>query len=332
MVNPLVLALSLAFSLSMPATPAWAQTAPDAAPEQILIVGQRPGPGLWKVSRDDHVLWIFGTYSPLPVQMVWRSQQVETVLAQSQEFLDAPGSSVKVGFSQAFNLITALPFAIGAKNNPDGAMLRDVVPPDVYARWTVLKKKYIGDDTGIEAERPIFAAPALFEKAMAQAGLGGDVTGAIRQIATKHKVKYTSTGIVLVLENPRGTLRDFKKSPMDDLACFTKTIDRLEVDLDAMRARANAWATGDVELMRKLSYPDQVAACNSAVVDSAVMKSLPGGATLEQRMRDAWLAAVEKALATNQSTFAMLPVSHILSPTGLLAALQAKGYVVEQPD
>jgi uncharacterized protein YbaP (TraB family) len=326
--------LVLTFCLALLAAPALAQTAPDAAPEQILIVGQRPGPGLWKVSKDDHVLWIFGTYSPLPVKMVWRSQQVETVLAQSQEFLDTPGTTVKVGFSQAFNLVTALPFAIGAKNNPDGARLQDVVPPDVYARWTVLKKKYIGDDTGIERERPIFAAPALFTKAMAQAGLGsdGEVTAALRQIAKKHNVKYSSTSIALVLDNPRGTLRDFKKSPMDDLACFTKTIDRLEVDLDAMRARANAWATGDVELMRKLSYPDQVSACNSAVVDSAVVKSLPGGATLEQRMRDTWLAAVEKALATNQSTFAMLPVSHIFSSTGLLADLQAKGYVVEQPD
>ena len=327
---------SIAFflSASLLATPAWAQTDPDTAPEKILIVGQRPGPGLWKVSRDGHVLWIFGTYSPLPVKMVWRSQQVETVLSQSQEFLDTPGTSIKVGFSQALNLVTALPFAIGAKNNPDGARLQDVVPPPIYARWTVLKQKYIGDDTGIERERPIFAAPALFEKAMAQTGLGGDgeVTAAIRQIAKKHNVKYTSTSISLVVDNPRGAVRDFKKSPMDDLACFTKTIDRLEMDLDAMRARANAWAIGDVELMRKLSYADQVSACSSAVVDSAVVKSLPGGATLQQRMRDTWLAAVEKALATNQSTFALLPVAHIFSSTGFLADLQAKGYVVEQPD
>jgi hypothetical protein len=320
--------------LSLLATPAWAQIAADNPPEQILIVGKRPGPGLWKVSRDDHVLWIFGTHSPLPMKMVWRSQKVEAVLAQSQEFLGAPGAGVGVGFSQAFNLITALPFAIGAKKNPDGALLQDVVPPDVYARWTVLKKKYIGDDAGIETERPIFAAPALFDKALAQAGLGndGEVIAAIRQIAKKNKVKYIPTGITLHLDNPRGALRDFKKSPMEDLDCFTKTIDRLEVDLDAMRARANAWAIGDVELMRKLSYPDQVSACNSAVFNSTVMKSLPGAATLEQRMRDSWLAAVEKALATNRSTFAMLPVSQILNPTGLIAALQAKGYVVEQPD
>lgn len=326
--------LLLTLCLSLLATPAWAQTAADTAPEKILIVGQRPGPGLWKVSKDDHVLWIFGTYSPLPVKMVWRSQQVETVLARSQEILGLPGASVGVGFSQAFNLITALPFAIGAKRNPDGALLRDVVPPDVYARWTVLKRKYMNDDEGIERERPIFAAPALFDKAMAQAGLGNDsdVITAIRQIAKKNNVKYIPTQITLQLDNPRGALRDFKKSPMDDLECFTKTIDRLEVDVDAMRARANAWAIGDVEIMRKLSYPDQVSACNSAVFNSPVMKSLPGAATLPQRMRDAWMAAAEKSLATNKSTFALLPMSRILDSDGVLATLQAQGYTVEQPD
>ena len=272
--TPLVVTLCL----SLLSTPTWAQTAPDTAPEQILVVGKRPGPGLWKVSRDDHVLWIFGTNSPLPVKMVWRSQQVETVLAQSQEFLGAPGAGVSVGFSQAFNLITALPFLVGVKNNPDGARLQDVVPPDVYARWKVLKKKYIGDDAGIERERPIFAAPALFDKALAQSGLGNDrdVIATLLQIARKHHVKYTPTTIALDLDNPRGALRDFKKSPMEDLECFTKTIDRLEVDLDAMRGRANAWAIGDVELMRKLRYPDQVSACNAAVFNSAAMKSLPG--------------------------------------------------------
>ena len=230
-----------------------------AAGTEILIVGQRPGPGLWKVSKDDHVLWIFGTYSPLPIKMAWRSQQVETVLAQSQEILGAPGASVGVGFSQAFNLITALPFAIGAKKNPDGALLKDVVPPEVYARWTVLKQKYIGDDDGIEKERPIFAAPALFDKATAQAGLGNDneVIKAITQFAEEEQRQIHAHRSHAAVDNPRGALRDFKKSSMEDLECFTKTIDRLEVDLDAMRARANAWAIGDIEKMRKLSYPDQ---------------------------------------------------------------------------
>jgi uncharacterized protein YbaP (TraB family) len=320
--------------------PVWAQVESSAASsevagaERILIVGQRPGPGLWKISKGDHVLWIFGTYSPLPNKMVWRSQQVETVIAQSQEFLGLPAAGVGVGFSSSLNLLTALPFLVGIKKNPDGGRLQDVVPADVYARWTALKQKYIGANSSIETDRPIFAAQELYEKALEQSGLGSDrdVIASIKKIAQKNKLPFTSTGISVNLENPRGAVRDFKKSSIDDLACFTKTIDRLEIDLEAMRVRANAWAIGDVDTMRKLTFPDQKQACDSAVINSAWTQSLTGGQSLELRVREAWLAAAEKSLANNRSTFALLPVSQIMSPTGMVAALQAKGYAVEQPD
>ena len=44
----------------------------------ILVTGQQPGPGLWKVTHPsaghDHVLWILGSYGPLPRKMQWRSK------------------------------------------------------------------------------------------------------------------------------------------------------------------------------------------------------------------------------------------------------------------
>ena len=134
---------------AMGAAPAWSQTEPPPAPteqvepmaagedvvtETILVAGQRPGPGLWKVSKGDHVLWVFGTYSPLPKKMEWRSKEVEAILAQSQEYLRPPGATTDVGFLRQ---MTLLPFAIGFKKNPDGAELKDLLPEPVYARWPV---------------------------------------------------------------------------------------------------------------------------------------------------------------------------------------------------
>eukprot|EP01034_Spumella_vulgaris_P036081 gene36081-44497_t len=127
--------------LILPAASAWAQTETpppaaaaeataaieaeaEAVPEKILVVGQKPGPGLWKVSKDGHVLWVFGTYSPLPQKMEWRSQQVESILSQSQEYLTPPGASASVGWLRG---LTLLPSLIGVKKNPDGATLKDVL-------------------------------------------------------------------------------------------------------------------------------------------------------------------------------------------------------------
>lgn len=301
----------------------------EAAPEKILVVGQRPGPGLWKVSKGDHVLWVFGTYSPLPKKMEWRSHEVETILANSQEFLWPP--SPKVPF---FQIARALPFAIGADKNPDGALLKDVLPPDVYARWIPLREKYIWDIDRIERRRPIFAAGDLFSSALDKHGLtsGRDVREAIFKIAKKNKLKITEPKVELSVDSPVRAVRNFKKSSLDDIACFSKTIERLETDIDSMRIRANAWARGDLDTIRKLAFVDGGEACHSAIMNSAIMKDQPDIQTLDARLQQAWVAAAEQALANNASTFAIVSLKRILDPKGVLADLQAKGYLVEAPE
>ena len=317
------------------ATPAWAQPSPEPATvPSILVVGQRPGPALWKVSKGDHVLWIFASYTPLPKQMDWRSQQLETVLANSQELLGTPGTVISVGWGSSLNMITALPFLAGAKKNVDGARLQDQVPADVYARWTVLKQKYIGNDAGIEEERPVFAAETLSAKARAAIGMDGGsaVTKRIYELGKNWKIPITETSVKVPLENPRETLRDFKKSRLDDVACFTQTIDRLEEDLDMLRRRADAWAMGDIPMLRKLDVPDEKIACNAVFVDSKWMSGVKGGADLRPRVKAAWLAAADKSLAANRSTLAVLSMSELTSTDGMLAALRAKGYQIDEPE
>ena len=43
-----------------PAAPG-AAAVQEAAPATVIVEGRRPGPGVWKVSKDGHVLWVFGT-------------------------------------------------------------------------------------------------------------------------------------------------------------------------------------------------------------------------------------------------------------------------------
>jgi len=54
--------------------------------------------------------------------------------------------------------------------------------------------------------------------------------------------------------------------------------------------------------------------------------------SIEARMQERWLAAAEKSLAANASTFATLSLTYLLDPKGYMAALQARGYVVEKPE
>ena len=335
--------------LALAAAPSWAQSldpAPPAAsaaiaaatdaatdaepvPEQIVVVGQKPGPGMWKVSKDDHVLWIFGTYSPLPLKMDWRSHEVEAVIKRSQEYLAPPNGKVDIGYLQG---LMALPLLIGINDNPDGATLRDVLPAEVYARWLPLKEKYLPKNK--ERERPIFVANQLFSAALKQAGLSSStaVRKQVEKIVDDHQLKVTRTVLVLPVDNARRVIKDFKKSPLDDAACFSATLSRLETDIEGMRLRANAWSKGDIEAIRKLDFVDQQESCTNVIMNSAAVRDNPAFQGAEPRLRAMWVANAQAALARNSSTFAVLSMKDLLSPKGMVAALAAKGYKVEQPE
>lgn len=316
-----------------PATEATAATPTldngDAVPQTILVSGSRPGPGLWKVSKGEHVMWVFGAYSPLPAQMEWRSTRVEKIIANSQEYLKPPGVSIGVGWGG----LAAVPFLIGIKKNPDGAELKDVLPPEVYARWQPLREKYFGNDSGIERERPTFVAGELYSRALKQAGLskGDEVRATIGKLAEKHKLKFTDATYQVAIKDPAKAVREFKKSAMDDAPCLMKTIESLDTDVEVMRMHANAWAVGDLDEIRKLNFDDRANACIQGLSTGSLGKNQPELKTAQETALARWVEAAEKALATNASTFTVVPIKEILNPKGVIAILQGKGYTVEPP-
>ncbi len=301
--------------------------------EELLVSGEQPGPGLWRVTAStaegEHVLWILGSYGPLPKRMQWRSPALERALAQSTEVIAPPGVDTNVGVVRGALL---LPSLVGIRQNPNGETLQELVPPELYARWLLLKQRYLGNDRGVEKWRPIFAAGELYREAIGEAGLERNnvIWPAVEKAAKKRKLVITRPVVNVPLDKPRDLIREFKKSELEDLECFAKTIERLESDLDLMRVRANAWATGEVAVLRELAPVDQAGACLAVVTGSELLQSR-GLADLPARLADAWLTAAEDALARNASTVAVVWMSQLLQEDGLVAQLESRGYRVEAP-
>ncbi len=329
----LLLALWLASAAAQARDAVTSAVAVEPPLEEVLVTGEQPGPGLWKVRRasdpDGHVLWILGSYAPLPKKIDWRSKELEAAMAASQALIAPPSVDAKVG---ALGGVTLLPSLVGVRNNPGGQRLQDVVPPELYARWLPLKARYLGRDGDVEKWRPIFAAQELYFAALRKSGLApyGVVWPAVEKRARRAGLEITTPEVVVKVEKPREAIREFKQAPLSDLECFAKTIARLESDLDLMRVRANAWAVGDVAKLRELAPVDQASACIAVVFGSSVVQSR-GLGDLPERSAAAWLAAAEAALARNASTVAVLSIDRILAPDGYLAQLRARGYVVEEP-
>ena len=78
----------------------------------------------------------------------------------------------------------------------------------------------------------------------------------------------------VVIENPRAALKAFKSSAPHDVTCFIRTLDSIEQDIPAMKARANAWATGDLQALRELPDSARRDACVAAIADAGFAHTL----------------------------------------------------------
>jgi uncharacterized protein YbaP (TraB family) len=307
---------------SIRASPAAA--VPPQQLEEIAIVGERPGPRLWKVSKADHVLWLLGTLNHLPKRMTWRSSEVDAALAQSQELLTSgPSVSASVGPIGAIRLYLQWR---RTQKSPDHLKLDVWLPAPLYARFELLKARFDAGDDSIEELRPSFAALRLYEHAVDAAGMTAheEVEQAVIKLAKRRGIPIQRAE--LKVEDPSGALKEVSALPPTmEIDCMAATVTRIETDLPSMQERARAWAVGDVDRLRALPYPNQREACLSALSNSPRIKALV------ERVTQAWNSEAETALTRNRVSFAMRPIYELLDADGPLARFRAEGYRVEGP-
>jgi hypothetical protein len=330
----------LALAASCARVPATAQ---DVEPlDEVVVSGEYPGPGLWKITRADdaggHVLWIVGEPPPLPKRMKWKSKDIEAIALGAQEILlDSAvrmDTDEKIGF---FTGLTLLPAIFEARRNPDDARLEDVLPAPLYARWLVQKDLYLGRERGVESWRPLFAANKLLKAAykdlkLRESGVIWDVIG---KLAQKHKIKVTAPVKLYTIKrgDVRTKLKEFSRESLPDVECFGTIVALTEAlaDREQQNARAHAWAIGDHEALARFPpLPNPYLPCAMAVLSSQVAREVIP-ADIRQQVHALWLEAAEKSLAQNSTTFAIVPLVKLTRSGGYLEMLRDKGYLVEAP-
>ena len=330
--------LALAFALVFPAPFVAAAEAPAADGEvlqvldTVVVSGIQPGPGLWRVEKDGRVMWVLGTVAPLPKRMEWNSAEVEAKVAAAGVVLMPPTVTVNAKGAM-FGGLFLVPSMLKARNNPEKERLADVLPPADYARWQGLKKKYLPRNDAVEKRRPFLAAMELREEAFDQQDLSWrDIVGrVVKRAAGKTDVPIERPNVLLTVENPKAAIKEFASGAVDDLACFRRTLDQVENDLGTLATRANAWAQGEMAMLRDLTYTDNAQACTDALLGTGLAKR-SGFSDLPARVQAEWMAAAEKALATHAQSFAVLPMARVVGASGYLVALEKRGYTVLAPD
>jgi len=333
------LATTLALTCALHFTNSQAQS-PEAPLDEIVVSGEYAGPGMWQITHPDHpghTLWIVAEPPPLPVRMSWRSQNVERVASQSQEILMQTGVSLKpdekVG---VFRMLTLAPAALKLRKNPDKATLQDVLSPNVYARWLVQKKLYLGRDSGVEKLRPFLVAEKLRDAAFKELQLGfGGPWGTIWKLIQEKKIPVTNPTLEFTFKTDdlRGQLKAFAHQKLADEECFAKTVELTEVlsNKQMEDVRARAWATGDLAKLQELPpLPNPDASCEKAIIEALSMAT-PIPADLLEQMDGLWFTAAGTALAKNESTLAFVEMDQLLGERGYLERLRERGYEILAP-
>lgn len=294
------------------------QLPPDQL-EEVTVTGERAGPGLWHVSHGAAQLWIFGTVSPLPKDMTWRSKQLESLLDHTDQVLVA--KQVEIGVARALWLmVTQRDLLLAGK----GKKLKDVLPPDLYARFAAQRARLTDDPKKWEKYRPLIAAAFLQEDALKKVGLSTrlDLAEETRALARKHHVRveeFKVAGIRDLLDAVKTLSRTTEN------LCVAASLSTVETGLPRLINRAQAWATGDIERIQQLPESAEVAACRAAITYE------PGSGDLYALLRRTWLDNMERHLKTGGVTVAVVSMDMLLAPDGFLAELRKRGYAVEAP-
>ena len=298
------------------------QAPPPATIDALVVTGERTGPGLWHVhgpTGHRGEAWILGTVSPLPKSITWRSREVEELLGRTNVVLVNKPFEIGIVRGLWLYLTQRNVFVIS-----NGRRLADVMPADLYRRFETQRVKYSNDAEKWSRYRPIIATAFLEQAALHQVGLSArlDIGAEVRSLARRRSVPIEELKIAGV----RDFIDALKTMPKaTELTCGAAALATVESGLPRLIARAQAWATGDVERIQSLPDPQEVDACFAALAADA------GAADLLTQIRKTWVDNVDAHLRQGDASLAVVNMDLLLERGGLVDALRARGYSVDAP-
>jgi hypothetical protein len=294
----------------------------ESGMEVVLVLGQQPGPGLWKVSSGEHVMWILGEISPYPRKVKWTSKRFENLLGHSQELLLDFSGYWRADHTDTRRLAMA-------ELLPNGVKLKDLISPELDQRFEAIARRF--DARGLEELYPFAATNRLVVSAMDSMDMKAfSARFTAEQLARKRHVKIT------YFSAPELPFEDRLKNWQhpSNTVCLERLVATIGDGGAGVRRLANAWSVGDIATLRQLvpSYSFSRDGFRAGECAAAMHGGERQAADYKRRRTRAWLNQAKRALRNNGRTMAVVQMSELFAPDGYLAALRAAGYEISEPD
>ncbi|MEW6597990.1 MAG: TraB/GumN family protein [Pseudomonadota bacterium] len=289
-----------------------APTAPSAtewSDNAVAVHAHRRGPPLWRVSKGNSEVWVLATPSAAVLQD-WDASALERLFDTVKVVKTAPQAHV--------DLLGAAWFLLkGDYRLPRDQTLIALLGPEDWNRLAGHLRAAGADPDDYKHLRPGFATVMVWSQAM-KARKAIAVSDRVGRLAEKRHLTVKP-----VADYPAGPLlaKVAALSPVEATACLRLALDDLDFARDHLAPASAAWAEGDLAGLRQHYRPERGFEC------IARTSGLSGA--VERSVSDT--AHDIDAAMTGPPTLFVLNLASFVRKGGVMDALRAQGYVVEEP-
>jgi hypothetical protein len=319
--------VSILFVAGLLASPALAQPPPGSplaatqpspdeshVVQELEVIGRRPGPAMWRVTRGDSEVVIVGALSPLPHALQWNESRVQRALDGSAA-LFLPPDRARVGLFGAVGMVLRL----GALRPPHGDMEAGLSPA-LRARFDQTIGRLHLDPRRYRNWKPAVAGLLLVGDFRRAAGLSNDKPGTT--IARMARASGAQVRTVGTLDAKPLFDAAARMSDTQNQACLSAALDDVAYEEAHAHPAAEAWAVGDLRGVRANAAAPLLEEC---------LLHLPSvQALVEKGTRDA-VDTINRALSRPGRTVALIDLSFLLLPNGVLDRLKGEGVEIALP-
>lgn len=302
-----IAALALLASLSSGSASAQS-TAADAIDqvEDVVVTARRSGAPVWWGVKGDSRVIVVGSIFSVPADTSWRPEALEAAVAQADQVVLSQSATMSLG--DFFRMRRA------RARLPEGTTTNDYLTPEWQVRLAVLERSY---RQNYSHRGLTWIASDLRDRLRYRPGMGRTADDVVRGAARKSGLPIRDVGNL----DGRNIDEAIAVPDASQLACLAASIEANEAGVEAIRERGRAWTQQNVSAV--LANP---------VERAKDLCSWFADETLIAEGRRQWSQAAADAIALNQTTMMVIPISIAAEPGGVLDQLEAQGLAVEGPE
>ena len=286
---------------------ALAVTATLASSVFIATHAAESGKGfIWRVERDGRIGWLVGSihvltpdYYPLPEAMEKAFLRSKTLMEEADVTQMTSPDVVRLLTTKAIYT--------------DGETLKTQLSPETYQMAAERLARFGLPMETFEKMRPWMMTLTLVAAEMKRAGFDAEL-GVDRHFFDRATRLGKQFRTLETLAEQLDVFAGF--SPTVQEAMLRDTLKSLDSEIGQMKTVADVWQSGDAAVLERIVLAPMMK--EPALYDAMIVK----------RNRN-WVPKIEDCLAAGHC-FVVVGAAHLLGPDGLLAALRAKGYAVQQ--